>query len=518
MTSLTPNRSTRIAVLSLCATLPFALTAPSATAQAPSTIVIHVDATQPGRTIPTDFLGLSFEANLMHESWIDPDLGNVDTLLENLGAGNIRFSANQVDNTAWMPDPNGQVPDWAKNGQHVTPDDLSRVGALAESTGWSIDLGVNLGHFDPAAAADQVREAKVRIKDSLRSIEIGNEPNFYMLAPITKSGQRSPYIPQTYIRDAQTYREAIHAAVPDIAIEGPNTAGAAVGNQALDPIVSAVVVSPWLDPYISAFGNHSTSLNQHYYPFINTQRLGFTTGSSDFIGGLPSIEKLMSRENADKQTEFIRNFVAKAESAGLKPRLSETNSVAKEGREGVTNSFGAALWTVDYLMTATREGVSSVNLHNQPDDCESYSLICFADDDARLAGNAQVNPNYYSALMVSQLSGGQILPTAVESGPTNITAHAVRMPDGAVKVIVDNFDRTFEGDIDVSIVGDNGTQVSVQRLTADSPESTSGTEYAGTAVGNDGVFTENSSETSPLTGGRYRVRVDEPTAFLLSVN
>lgn len=511
-------RTYRFSTVGICLALPLSLSAVPATAEPNADVVIHVDTSRPGRTIAPDFLGLSFEADLMHEEWIDPAFGNIDTLLENFGAGNLRFSANQVDNTAWMPDPAASVPNWAKNGQHVTPEDLSRVGALAEATGWSVDLGVNLGHFDPAAAADQAREAQARIGDSLRSIQIGNEPNFYMLAPITKSGDRKIYIPSTYITDAQIYRTAIRAAAPEVRIEGPNTAGASVGNEILDPLLSEALVNPWLGPYIEAFGSESQYLNQHYYPFINTARLGFSSGSSEFIGGLPSIEKLMSRKNADKQTTFIRDFVATAESAGLEPRLTETNSVAKEGREGVTNSFGAALWTVDYLMTAAREGVVSVNLHNQPNDCESYSLVCFADDAARLAGNVQVNPNYYGALMVSGLAGGQILPTTVDSGESHITSHAVQMPDGTVKVIVDNMDPTFTGDIYVQIDGHDGTAAHVQRLTAPSADATEATSFAGSVVARDGTFTPIANEEIRSNDYRFQVRIDGPSAVLLSVD
>ncbi|MFD4466912.1 hypothetical protein ACFWPA_01310 [Rhodococcus sp. NPDC058505] len=146
-------RPDRLAVVLVAAALPVALTTVPAAAEPATPVTIVVDADRPGRTIPADFLGLSFEANLMHEPWIAPGAGNVAALIANLGrAGNLRFSANQVDNTAWTPDPASPLPAWA-NGQRVTPDDLTRVGELARNTGWSVDLGVNLAHFDPAAAA-----------------------------------------------------------------------------------------------------------------------------------------------------------------------------------------------------------------------------------------------------------------------------------------------------------------------------------------------------------------------------
>lgn len=511
-----PTRLTRtaIAAVAMATSLSLSLADPVAAAAEP-VVTIRVDATQPGRIIPHDLIGLSFEADLLHEQWIDPSRSNFDTLLHNLGTGNLRFSANGVDKTAWMPDPSATPPDWA-NGYQITPDDLSRLGELVDATGWRVDLGVNLAHFDPDAAADEVAAAQERLGDSLRSVEIGNEPNFYILAPLIKADQQRPaYTPITYVPDARAYRDAIHAAAPSVPIEGPNIAGAAVGNQVLDPVLSSVLTAPWIDTYISEFGPESKHLNQHYYPFINTERLGFSAGSSDFIGGLPSIDKLLSRENAVKQTAFIRDLVSKAERAGLEPKLSETNSVAKEGREGVTNSFGAALWTVDYLMTAAREGVTGINLHNQPGDCESYSLICFADDPARAAGSARVNPNYYGALLVSRMTGGAVLPVTVDSA-ANISAYAVRMPDGTVKVVVDNMDRSFTGRVDIEILGESGESASVERLTAESPEATSGARFSDAVVADDGSFTPRSTEETAKASGRYSLRIDSPSALLMT--
>ncbi|MFD4180365.1 hypothetical protein [Rhodococcus sp. NPDC058514] len=508
------DRPRRAAVVLIAATLPLAVSAGPAAAEAPTAVTVVVDASKPGRTVPADFLGLSFEANLMHELWLAPGSGNVSTLIGNLGHGNLRFSANQVDNTAWTPDPTSPLPAWAK-GQRVTPDDLSRVGALAQDIGWSVDLGVNLAHFDPAAAADQVRAARDRIGSSLRSVQIGNEPNFYLLAPALGSGERKPYLPGSYADDARRYRDAIAAAAPGVVVEGPNTAGAGLGSPLVDPVITASLVGPWLDTYIDRFGAESRFLNQHYYPFVNTARVGLSGGSSDALGGLPTTDKLMSRDTSDRQTSFIRNLVGRAAKAGLQPRLAETNSVAKEGRPGVTNTFGAALWTVDYLMTAAREGVTGVNLHMQPNDCESYPLFCFPDDAARAAGQARPNPNYYAALAVSQLVGGQILPTTVDSDGKHVSALAVRMSDGTVKVMVDNLERGAAADVTVRIEGASGT-ASAQRLTGGAPESTDGTTFAGAAVAADGTFTPAAAESVPAVGGEYRLGADAASAVLLT--
>lgn len=158
-----------------------------------------------------------------------------------------------------------------------------------------------------------------------------------------------------------------------------------------------------------------------------------------------------------------------------------------------------------------------MNLHNQPADCESYSLVCFADDAAQRAGRAQPNPNYYAMLLVSRLAGGRILPVTVESGPAHVSAYAVRMPGGGVEVVVNNLDRAFAGDVDVRITGAASGPASAVRLTAASPEATDGAEFAGAQVAEDGTFAPGRGEDVPGANGRYGIRVDGPSAVLLTV-
>ncbi len=515
----TPRRPARRAAIGVGLTLPAVLAtvaatvAPTATAGPAAEVTITVDAAHPGRVIPRDFVGLSFEADQLHRTWTDPRRGNAAALLRNLRVGNLRFSANQVDNTAWMPDPAAPTPAWAINGQRIVPADLSRVGRLAAATGWSVDLGVNLGHFDPAAAANQAAAAHALIGAGLRSIQIGNEPNAYALLAL--SSTRRPYDPASYVRDVAVYRTAIRAAAPGIPIEGPDTAGGAVGVPPIDDAAYPRLVAPWLTAYSAAFGASVRFLNTHYYPYVNVTRLGVPAGTADAVGALPTVDRLLSPATTAKQVVFLRQFAATARGAGLAPRLTETNSVAKEGREGVTNSFGAALWTVDYLLTAAQEGIVGVNLHNQVDDCQSYPLFCFPDAAARRRDAARVNPNYYAALLVSQMSGGALLPTTT-TGRAHVTAHAVRAPDGTVKVAVTNLERAFRGRVTVAVTGADGT-ATVQRLTGPSITAVQRTRFAGSAVGADGSFRAGPGAPITASNGRLRLLMDRPGAALLTV-
>lgn len=492
------------------------LVAPAAVTAAPAnTVTITVDADNPGRVVPADFLGLSFEANLMHEQWLAPGSGNVPTLISNLGHGNLRFSANQVDRTAWLTGPDAPMPAWVPDGQVVMPTDLARVADLARSIGWTVDMGVNLAQFNPAAAADQARNAREHIGSALRAVQIGNEPNVYIASGLIGTDKRRPYTPESYAVDAQAYRDAIESAAPGTAVEGPDTVGAAVGVPPVDAAIAYGTAFPWLRAYSERFGAQSTSLNQHYYPLVNVAKLGIPASAADALGALPTADRLLEPDTSRRQTAFIREFVGIAAAAGLQPRLTETNSVAKEGREGVTDSFANALWTADYLATAAREGVASVNLHMQPKFCESYTLFCFEDEAQLAAGTARPNPNYYAALAFSEFVGGQILPTTV-SGGAHVSAFAVKQPDGTVKVLVDILDPAFRGDVSVLVNGSDGP-AQLQRLEGPSLDASRGTTFGGKAVAADGSFTPGQPAILQRQADGYSLAVGAPSAAVLTV-
>lgn len=48
---------------------------------------------------------------------------------------------------------------------------------------------------------------------------------------------------------------------------------------------------------------------------------------------------------------------------GLGLRVTETNSAVGGGRRGVSNVFGAALWTADTTFEFAHEGATGINMH-----------------------------------------------------------------------------------------------------------------------------------------------------------
>ena len=66
--------------------------------------------------------------------------------------------------------------------------------------------------------------------------------------------------------------------------------------------------------------------------------------------------------NIDQQMEVYKRFISKSSE---KPPIifGETNSLYDEGRPGLSNTFGAALWGVDFNLYSASAGFKRVHMH-----------------------------------------------------------------------------------------------------------------------------------------------------------
>jgi hypothetical protein len=443
---------------------------PRPIADEPTTTLVTVDITQPGTALPSDFLGLSFEASVLGSGRFDPARSNLAALLRDLGTGRLRFGGNSVDRVAaWTADGNSPLPSWAHS--RVDPQALARLGALATATGWKVDLGLTLGHPDPAHAADEVAAAARLIGSGLGTVQVGNEPDVL-------AGLRPGYGEAGFRSDVVAYRAAIVAAAPGVALSGPGTAEPAA-----------------LARYAAAEGAGLAFVTQHFYPFT---RCG---------GARPTVGQLLSATTLDAEARLAATAVAAGRALGVGVRIDETNSASCGGQDGVSNTLASALWIVEYLVTAAQHGVAGFGIQGGLAACRGYTPLCApgvsgaaagtapgidATADASLgaaapaAGPLAAQPDFYGLLLVHELEGGRWLPLATTpAGPG--WAAALAMPDGAVRVVIVNPSPDVAAEVTIRTPGLAG-RASVQRLTGPTLAATRGVELGGAAVGTDGVW------------------------------
>ncbi len=190
-------------------------------------------------------------------------------------------------------------------------------------------------------------------------------------------------------------------------------------------------------------------------------------------------------------------------------RICETNSFCGGGKPGVSDTFGAALWVLDFMFSLANAGCAGVNIEtgvNQLGFVSSYSPI-------RQGGNGSyfATPEYYGMLAFTRASQGELVTTNCESA-ANISAYAVA-GERSLSVTIINKDLI---DVDVNLsIPDAAGEGRVLRLTAPSLESKEGVTFGGAAVDAGGKWEPNATEVLRGSGGRVAVRVPAGSAAVL---
>jgi len=454
---------------------------------------VSIDARGPaGPVVPADLLGFSLEKRTLATTQTDGRFGTLPTLMRGLGSGTVRFGGDTVDSTSFV----GGGPDSAtrppKTSTVVTPADYDRLATLTQASGWRVILGVNLARYDPPRAADEVAAAAARLGPALLAVEVGNEPNAY-----GQRGLRDPaYGPSDYQGEFGAYRDAITGRTPGI------------------PVVGSASYPPFTNAFDPGFALPGTFVTQHLYPLNNCRGLA------------PTIPLLLGRNTAAGEAAQIRQGLAVAQAHAIGLRLSETNSVICSGTPGVSNTQGAALWTIDHVLQAASLGVTGVNMHGGLQQCGMdnpastspwYTPLCAPGPDA-LGGNAfAAQPVYYGLQVVKQFLGTSFV-RATYNTRQNVVVRATRDDVGTVRAVIDNMDPPGSTDSLVRLVLPPGyDEALVSRLVAPAVDATSGLTFGGQAVAPDGTLAPPATERVTGRGGITYVRVTPGTAAVVTL-
>jgi len=457
----------------------------------PAPMTVAIDAAGPaGPVIPADFLGLSIEARQLTFPQTDATVGNLAAMLRSLGTGTIRFGGDTVETTAFVGGPHSaKVPSDYKPAYVVTPADLARLAGLAQASGWRIILGVNLGHYDPDRAGDEVASAQAVLGSALIGAEVGNEPNAY----VQRGLRSSDYSIASYQTEFAAYRDAIAAQSPAVPV---------VGSSSYPP--------SFLNGFDPGLGYGGAFVTQHLYPL---NACSSTT---------PTIPLLLARSTSARQASDTRQGLGVAAAHGLPLRLTESNSVICSGYNGVSNTLAGALWTVDHLLQSANLGVAGVNLHGGIQVCGAptsawYTPLCANDAGALAANTFTAQPDFYGMELVSRLVGTAFVRTTYATRQ-NVVVRATRDGTGTVRAVVNDMDPNGTSDSLVKLVLPVGyDEAQVERLSGPALESPAVT-MDGTTIAGDGSLTGAvAPERVVGRGGVTYVRVPAGSAALITL-
>jgi hypothetical protein len=449
---------------------------------------VRVGGTPAGAEILPEFLGFSFETTALRGRVFAPGHPVLAQLFANLGPGLMRFGGNTLDRSAWDPSAGGSGAPAA-----VTPGDLAGMFAFAGRIGWKVLLGLNLGRYDPGAAAAEAGAAARIGGSALEAFEFGNEPDLYVQS-YTGPLRPPSYDPSAYTHEWQAYLRAVRGVDPHAVVVGPGIAGIPGSLGMLEQFVAA---ERTVIPYATV----------HHYP------LGAPITDPE-SPAYASIDNLLSADVRQRDTDEIGGWARAIADLGMTLRLTETNSVFGGGKHGVSDTLAGALWTVDYLYRVASLGYIGVNLHMVLGKCGGYTPICAPDAAGAQADRFHVQPNYYALLLFHLAARGRLIPTRVAGDP-RVVAYAARDARGVTRIMLIN---TGARPIDVIVrtLGLSGDLTgSLVRLAGPSLSALDGVTLGGTQVAADGTWRPGADEPVTAIAGAARVSLPAASATAL---
>jgi hypothetical protein len=474
-----------------------------ACAASADTLSATVSTTPSGPSMPSGFVGVSFEYRAMHQyTGRDPRAVNpvLESLLQGLAPGQspiIRIGGNSTDDTWWPI--KGMLP---QGGIYyrLTKGWLRTTQALAADLNAKLILGVNLAAGRPAIAAAEGRAFLSGIGSRyINDLEIGNEPDLFPVFAWYKDRRGHVYRRRTSKYDLAAYTKQFTQwakALPNLPLAGP----AASGPNWMHSLNAFIKAEPRLK-----------LVTYHRYPLRNC-----TTEPTDPT--FASIPNLLADYSSAGLAAGLSPFVKTAASHQIPLRIAEMNSASCQGTAGVSDTFASALWALDTMFNFASRGVQGVNFHMLPG---SHYELFTTSQTAQGAWQASVHPEYYGLTLFARAfpPGARLLPVTAPPGPTKVWATVG--PDGTVRVVAINQDATAEHDVQVLLPGatDGG---SLETLAAPSLAATTGVSLGGQSFGDETTTgtLPAAPATTPVTpsSGVYTVPVAAGSATLLTIS
>ncbi len=463
---------------------------------AQSPVSITVDTQHPGKTIPSDFSGLSFETSqLLPNSngvrYFRPENQHLIALFNTLGIKSLRIGGNTSDRNVQI------LPDEA---------DLDSLFGFAKASGVKVIYCLRLHDGNPNQDADVAKYIMTHYSDEISCFSIGQEPNVYPKVPVTNTVAGQTHVspgkfPYTlYAKEWEKFEKAIIDEAPDAEFCGPS-----------------VDANPsWPEQFMADFGRgyHVALITAHFYP-----------GRSGDKVPTPEIgrDQMLSAGFISAYQKFYDGFAADALARGLPYRLEEVNNYFNGGAADVSNTFASALWGLDFMYWWAEHGAAGLNFHTGD----------------KVAAGASLRPSKYTAyytiengFLVRPLGygmkafdlgrHGRIIPVTI-SNPQNLnmSVYAVLGDDKSIFVTVINKEHGIQakGAAITVAAGLSLNEAKIISLTAPNGDiaATTGTTLGGVEIKNDGSWSGNWTELKQVKAGMFTFEVSPSSAVVVKM-
>ncbi|KAG0155276.1 hypothetical protein PDIDSM_851 [Penicillium digitatum] len=358
--------------------------------------------------------------------------------------------------------------------------------SLAASYAGEVIMGLNrrLDDLSNTIAAARLVQRQM---DNLYSIELGNEPTFFVDSDPIANGN-----PWTAAVDEASQVSWQDAVCGNLSATDLISAGVYFGTSPMN-LVGLTAKEGDANDYVKDYCSHN-------YPQS---------------AGSYNLAKLMEHSKIATQIEPFASEIAAAAGKGKPHIFGETNS-ATQGGGGISPTFGAGLWILDYVMQTVVKGTNALYFHHGTiGNCQ----YCWW-------GRYNIGSPYYGAFFATMTlaHADQIAP--LDSQDTAYAAYAIYTAGTPVRVLLYNSDYyistsgTRSSQI-YTLSGLSSASLTAKRLTA--PSATSRVDQgqnptvAGQTFAN-GTCTiqgKESVETVTVSGGKATFTVAASEALLV---
>jgi hypothetical protein len=449
---------------------------PAFSASSENAVTVTGDVERRLGAIAAEFIGLGYEiSSVAIPGLLSARNTTYVQLVRNLSReGVIRVGGNTSDDASYAPDGTAVS---APKGTVVNDAMLQQLGSFLQATNWKLIWGLNLGTGDERQAAAEAQAVSRAASSHLLAFEIGNEPDLFGRG--TRHRDHS-YGYESYLKEFRSYKSAVRAKLPHAPFAGPD----------------AATETDWVLRFANDEGSDVKLLTHHYY--------------RQCAGPTSTLDKLLNPD--PKLAPELQKLRLASSIAHVPYRICEVNSFCGGGKEGVSDSFGAALWVLDYLFQLASAGCGGVNIEtgvNQLGFVSWYSPIR-----QNQAGTFMAAPEYYGMLAFAEGSRGTLVSVNCDAGGANLSAYAVIAPDRSLAVTIVNKEATLDAAVNLILPGNvhNGR---VLRLAGPSLQATAGVSLGGATVSADATWTPTLTESVTATNGSATVRVPAASAAVL---
>jgi hypothetical protein len=370
-----------------------------ARAESPA-VALTIDATIPGPTIPADFLGLSYEAaQLANPAFFSAQNHALIDLYKGLSpSGNLRIGGGSSEFTTFSTaDPVGPPPfevfgpdtsKTVKKGTVTTALAIRNLRGFLDATNWSCLYGLNLGQGTKEDAVAEATAVQQILGPRLVAFQIGNEPDSFR-----NRYRPATYGPDDFMKEWNTFHDAIVAAVPNAKFAGPD-----ISNKLT--YLTAFAEQAHLHPDVILLSCHYYAMGPAGSPDATLAQLFDPDPklTTMHLHNLPTVE-------------------AAIKTAKLPFRMSEGNSCWDGGKPGVSDTLASALWCAEAMLRFASYGWVGVNMHGGGNGF--YTPIAGAP-----STGLTKRPEYFGMQFGQHFTGATLLPATLTNPNPMLTAYA----------------------------------------------------------------------------------------------